>query len=208
MVDEVSEERLNQYSHIIDLSSKKTNTLVCAIEKHWSRCQLMLFDPRATMDEFGYTKHFFQTINKMSLNEDILIQSTDNTVFARDDIHDGVISRTCKVESWGIDKHEKKLPLVIRNKNAIFVNSYGNSDEVLRVAFSIFYARPMGTSILYGEGTASQRLEQSVDGIFHKNTLTRSSVNLRWPIPGNIDWYNMPDEVPEELFRFIFGLED
>ncbi|MBV8812793.1 MAG: hypothetical protein JO033_29325 [Acidobacteriaceae bacterium] len=66
----------------------------------------------------------------------------------------------------------------------------------------------MGTSILYGEGFASQRLEQDTDGSTVRNRLLRYSVNLRWPIPSTINWYRLPPEVDEEDFNFVFGLDD
>ena len=204
---ELTPELLANYENVIDLTSEKTHRVVDLIQRNWNRMRLLLFDPLGPLRSIGYSGHFFETISYKALNKDISIQGVANPLTVRDDTHLGTVRKGSSVKLWGLDD-SLRIPLVIQNRNATFVNSYANNEDVMRCAFEQFYLRPMGTSILYGEGFASQRLEQDTDGSTVRNRLLRYSVNLRWPIPSTINWYRLPPEVDEEDFNFVFGLDD
>jgi len=208
MPAEVTSEMLSRYEGVIDLTSEKTNRSVDLIERDWDRLRLLVFDPLAPLRTLNYSAHFFDTIAYKTWNRDVPIEGTGKLLAIRDDTHPGSVHKGCSVKLWAAPESEDRTPLVIVNRNAIFVNSYANNEEVMRCAFEQFYGRPMGTSILYGEGLASQRLEQDTDGTTVRNRLLRYSVNLRWPIPSTIDWYKLPPEVDDSDFNFVFGLED
>jgi len=204
---EMTPELIASYENVIDLTSEKTHRVVDLIERDWNRLRLLVFDPLGPLRTIGYSQRFFETLAYKALNRDILIDGTNQILTVRDDTHTGSVRKGCAVKLWGVADAER-IPLVIQNRNATFVNSYANNGEVMRCAFEQFYLRPMGTSILYGEGLSSQRLEQDTDGSTVRNRLLRHSVNLRWPIPSTIDWYKLPPEVEEADFNFVFGLED
>ena len=97
------------------------------------------------------------------------------------------------------------VPLVVTRGDDVWVNAYDADERVLTPAFEAFYQRPMNTSILYGEGLASQRLE--VDPVTQNvtyNRLRRYSVNGHWAIPETVNWMHMPPELGEEHRQFIF----
>ena len=204
---EVTPELISRYQGVIDLTSEKTRSLIDAINAEWNRARLLLFDPLGPLRTLGHIDRFFESASYTPLNRDIAIEGSGETLAARDDSHAGAIRRGSSVKLWGVAGDGGRIPLVITNRNATFVNSYANNEEVMRRAFEQFYLRPMSTSILYGEGLRSQRLEQEGQETV-RNTLLRYSVNLRWPIPPDIDWYHLPPEVEESDFNFVFGLDD
>lgn len=205
---EVTAEMLAGYDYVIDLTSEKTHQLLDLLKTEWDRLRLLVFDPLAPLRNIGHANRFFETISYKVVNQDTRIEGTGRLLAVRDDTHPGVVRKGCAVKLWTVPEQSDKIPLVIVNRNATFVNSYANNEEVMRCAFEEFYGRPMGTSILYGEGHASRRLEQNIDGSTVRNRLLRYSVNLRWPIPSAIDWYKLPPEIEESDFNFVFGLED
>ncbi|MBV8362949.1 MAG: hypothetical protein JO193_00125 [Candidatus Eremiobacteraeota bacterium] len=205
---ELTPELLEKYAYVIDATSEKTIRLVELIERAWNRLRLLLFDPLAPLRSVSYAHCFFKELAYKAINGEIQIEGTQKHLTVRDDTHVGNVLRGCAVKLWGTYEPAHRVPLIIQNRNATFVNSYANNDDVMAKAFEQFYSRPMGTSIMYGEGFASQRLEQDTDGTTIRNRLLRRSVNLRWPIPSTIDWYKLPPEVEESDFNFVFGLED
>lgn len=205
---EMTVELLSAYEHVVDLTSEKTRRVVDLLKRDWDRLRMLVFDPLAPLRTINYVPKFFRTIAYKTWNCEVPIEDTDKMLAIRDDTHAGSIAKGCSVKLWAAPESGERIPLVIVNRNAVFVNSYSNNEEVMRCAFEQFYGRPMGTSILYGEGHASQRLEQDTDGTTTRNRLLRYSVNLRWPIPSTIDWYKTPPEVNDADFDFVFGLED
>jgi hypothetical protein len=204
--DEVTPELLSHYEGAIDLTSEKTERLVEMLRQHLGRLRLMLFDPLAPRRTATYKDSFFATVDDRVVNREIPIEGLSASLFARDDVHVGDVCTRCAVKLWA-DLEGRRLPLVITLSHAVFVNSYANDPNVMRVAFEEFYGRALRKSILYGEGLASQRLEVSPDGKYTLNRLLRDSVDGRWPIPQWVGWNRMPPEVGPEYSRFLFGQE-
>jgi hypothetical protein len=207
IAEEVTDSGLWSYEGVIDVTSRKTKRLVDLINSHAHRLRLMLFDPVAPFAAESYRDRFFSNISYHALNCEVSILGSSGSVYIRDDTHGGTVSRTCKVLLWAQPSSGERLPLVIENRNSVFVNSYSNNDEVMATGFAAFYGRPMGRSILYGEGVASRRLEQSPDGAVTYNRLSRHSVNLRLPMPEDAEWFRLPPDLSDQHFRFVFGLD-
>jgi hypothetical protein len=204
---EIDDALLDRYDGIIDLTSEKEPRVVAMIRARRDRQRTMLFEPLAQHDGAGYSDAFFRTTRYAPINASVAIDGSAQTVFVRDDVLDGEPHPHCTVHLWALAADGHRLPLVITDGASVLVNSYGNSDEVMRVAFEQFYGRPMGTSILYGEGHASQRLEQTADGAITYNRLLRHSVNERWPIPPWANWRRLPPRTDPVHAEFIFGAE-
>jgi hypothetical protein len=208
MAEEVTDSSLGYYEGVIDATSYKTKRLVNLVNSHAHRLRLMLFDPLAPVATESYKDRFFTDVSYRAVNCEAPILGSSAHVYIRDDTHGGAVCRTCKVLLWAEPPTGERLPLVIENRNSVFVNSYSNNDEVMAAGFAAFYGRPMGKSVLYGEGVASQRLEQSPGGAVTYNRLSRHSVNLRLPMPENVDWFQLPPDLSNQHFRFVFGLDD
>lgn len=172
-------------------------------------CALAL-DPLAHPGPGSYADLFLQQIYTNTLNRDIVLLPSEGapagTLFARDDVHGGEPCQTCGVLLWA-QAEGKRLPLIVTRDSATLLNLYANNDAVTTLAFQAFYGFPMRRSILYGEGHDSQRLETSPGGQVRENHLSRGSVDLGIGLPNRPAWLTLPPDIPENEFRFVFGLD-
>lgn len=201
---QVTPEILHRYQAIIDLTSAKSASLVNEVIKAGDDgARLLVFDPLAHVGPDSYATQFFSTLMRNSINAEVNLGN--GTVFVRDDSYSGEICSECKIV---LEAHYKsiKLPLVIAKGRMTMVNSYSNDDKIMTAAFAAFYDHPMGTSLLYGEGLKSQRLEISPNGTVQENHLSRGSVDELIPMPPGSDWDRLPPEVSSKFVDFLYNI--
>lgn len=210
MVDELTEELLDQYGSIVDISVDKTTEQREWLLDRMLSHQILCFDPKAIYDDTTLVDYFMEPLGAWNINSDVQIlgsltrKSVD--MFARDDIirTNALTTNThslLNVFAWG-----KENPLVVSNGDDIFVNSYNTVELILKTAFEEFYGIDLQKSIMYGEGYLSQRLEiDSLGAEPIRNRLERYSINQYWDIPEGIQWDVMPQYVDDKFKKFIFG---
>lgn len=213
-VAEVSPALLDRYDAVIDLTSRKVEQVSDWLLERLDTHQLMIFDPLAGLNGGKLSRPFVSSLRYAPLNREVELIGASRRLFARDDVQDAVACRTCGVKLAARVRHgwwrgARTVPLVVARRDDVWVNAYSDNEDVLKAAFEALYRRPLGKSILYGEGLASQRLEvDPKTGKVTYNRLSRYAANQRWALPEDIDWYRLPDEVDERLFRFVFGLDE
>lgn len=203
---EVNEELLDRYDSIVDISTEKNEELNKLLLRKMSDKQIMVFDPMAGYRGGGISSYFAQVGENINLNANVELTDMSKVIFARDDIVDITPLESSKViMSAKINNND--IPIIMMKDDDILINCYNTEEVVLSKAFEEFYNQPMNISIMYGEGFSSQRLEIDANTKeVTENTLNRYSINGRWDIPKDINWYNMPEDVDEKYYNFLFGI--
>lgn len=210
MTTEISEELLDQYQCIVDISVDKNIQQREWLLERMNEKQIMYFDPKALFADTTLINYFADPGDSMTINGDVqllgsFLKPTSN-FFVRDDIAE--IEKLQKNSQCMLEAvvNGSKIPVIISNKDDIFVNAYNTSEDILVAAFEAFYGVEMKKSILYGEGYASQRLEiEELDGKPKKNTMERYSINQYWELPEDVLWNTMPLYIDEKYRDFVFG---
>lgn len=205
----VTDEILDKYEAIVDISVQKSKELNDKLLLRMDSKQIMLVDPMAGYRDNSVASHFVQIGSQINVNRNIKIDNSREKVFIRDDINDCVLNDSSKSTGLDVNIKGKKIPLVVQNEDDIWINTYNADEVVFTNAFEVFYNTNMNSSVMYGEGLASQRLEiEAETGKITKNTLNKNSINSHWEIPDYINWFVMPPEVDEKYYEFIFGIEN
>jgi hypothetical protein len=197
---------LSDYRYLIDFSVRKDVDLSMRLKSLPDSSTVMFthpFAPRTPSclcDGFAKGKFQYKVFEK-----ELQISNQHQSVFFRDDVVLYEPSINCKVY-WHV-LGEGKSPLISQVQNRIWLNAFSPNDNVLSMAFSVLYGRPMAETVMYGEGRESQRLHIDVNQSISEMRFSRKSVNLHWPLPSHLNLVNTTPEVPEEYSRFIFGLD-
>jgi hypothetical protein len=207
---EITASLLDQYPYIIDASSQKSPRVSQWLLQRMNTHQIMVFDPLAASTGDPLAAHFAKLGPSPAVNREVKITGAPGSVFVRDDVNVARACSTCR--TWLTaeipQSSSSPIPIVVQKGRDVWVNAYTSDERVLSPAFAAFYGHPMGISIMYGEGMASQRLE--IDGATKKvtrNHLNRLSVDGKWEIPQSIDWNRPPPAVDKNDYKFVFGLD-
>lgn len=208
-VEEVSPKLLDAYPYIIDASSQKGSSLPGWLLERMANHHILAFAPLATSNGGAVASYFAQLSDAPTVNAEVAVPDLQTHIFVRDDVIHAIPCSECKaLANITLPGDTQATPVVIQRGDDIWVNAYTPDNSLLAKAFSAWYQRPMNTSILYGEGLASQRLEvNGKTGAITKNTLARQSVNGHWAIPKGIDWFKPPLDIPARYYPFVFGQE-
>ena len=198
---------LSKYRYIIDFTLRKSESFTNKLLNLTEEQTLLFINPFSALVHSPLCDSFHSDkLEYKILERDVEIEGV-RKIYVRDDIVLFSPSTVCKVRLYAnID--ERRVPLVSRVGNRIWLNSFSTDDLVLSEAFSELYSRPMGDSILFGEGLDSQRLLITPAGAIVKQRFLRKAVIQRWHIPERLLPIDNNKEFDNSLNRFIFGLDD
>lgn len=204
-VAEISPEILDKYEMIVDISVYK-NIIFCDLIKENIKNgkKILLFDPVSGYVEYDVIGMF--GLKGLQLNINANIYSGDTSLFARDDINDLIINNKsfCKLS---VDFQNKKIPIVVKTQNSILINSYNLSEEILKIAFENLYSHQMNTTILYGEGMESHRLELDFnDDFVVEHKFNRPAVIGEFECEEMYEMRILPKGMDEKYYKTIFGI--
>ena len=206
MASEVKPEILDQYSHIIDISTSNIGNLSDYLYSKINTHKIMVFDPKKEKTKLGET--FAKYGESPTINADVKFNK-GAPLFVRDDINKATPCEGCQVIAKIDLPNSKDVPLVVHRDDDVWVNAYNTDERVFKYAFESFYQTPMNISIMYGEGLSSQRLEvDPKTKEVNYNRLNRYSINGHWDIPSELNWFRMPPEIDEKHKDFIFGQDN
>lgn len=205
---QVTADLLQQYECIVDISVDKDENLCKLILKQIDSKQVLVFDPKVSYNVNSLNSYFITDCSNVNVNDNVIVYGEMFPTYARDDLIKGDLTDKTKKFIKVANGFDTALGAV-KNDDDMLVSLYNNDDRILKMIFEEFYQSRLSTSILYGEGYSSQRLEISADcKEIVKNIHEKYSINGHWEIPENIQWDIMPEDIPEDYYNFIFYGEE
>jgi hypothetical protein len=200
----ITKDNLNKYQLIIDLSTYKIDNLEKDLNSLPSDTQIIYFDPLHKSSIIN--EKFFLKISHKSLNRDINLNKNNCTnikLFARDDVANIELNNT----STTILESTSKNPIIIKNDNDYYINSYTPNYCILQTLLKDIYSRKIENQILYGEGTESQNLTIK-NGKYNQNIFSRPGIiENKLYVPEYIQTF--PKEIQKNVSDFLFfGIQD
>ena len=204
-IAEISSEILDKYEMIVDISVYKNKSFCDLIKENIiNGKKILAFDPMSGYVEYDIIGIFGLKGSQFNINGNI--PSGNISLFARDDINDLIINNNsnCKLS---IELNSRQVPIVIKTKNSILINSYDLNEKTLKIAFENFYGYKMNTTILYGEGMESHRIEFELDGeLLVEYKFNRPAVIGEFECKAIHEMRILPKGIDEKYYKQIFGI--